>query len=151
VEAEEVVHRPHRRQGKHVRLQAAQRVPGLIFERVVGQLVGRVELRSVDLPERSEVMLGSGAFGSIIFVAEIVAEPIGIAHVTAEDGADRIALERRLVARLEQGKERVMLALDRLGRRRFGRSGSGGRSWRGSRDGRAAGQHASREQGRQRG
>jgi hypothetical protein len=111
VGAEEVVHRPDRGQRQHVRLEPAQGVPGRKIEHVVGDLVGGVELGARDRMKRGEVGLGRGALRGVIFVGNPVAEPVGVAQVAAEDGVERIALEARLVAGLEQLEQTVMRAL----------------------------------------
>ena len=48
-------------------------------------------------------------------IAEQVAEPVGVAHVAAEQRLQRIALEARLVAVLEQLEQAVVRALLRGG------------------------------------
>ena len=60
--------------------------------------------------ERGKVVLGCGLLRLIMRVAEQVAEPIGVAHVAAEQRLQRIALEARLVAVLEQLEQAVVRA-----------------------------------------
>jgi hypothetical protein len=89
------------------------------LEHVIGDLVGRGQLRPIDRLERGEVMLDRGTLGGQIRVRQIVAEPVRIAHVTPEDRVDRITLQARFVAVVEQSLEaRIVRALTRLRDRR---------------------------------
>ena len=72
----------------------AQRVLGRIFEHVVGELVGRIELVARDGAKRGEIAFRGCLLRRIIFVGDAVAEAVGIAQVAAEDGVQRIALQR---------------------------------------------------------
>jgi hypothetical protein len=105
VEAEEVIERPHRRQCEQLRLDAAELHLRLPFEDVVGELVRGRQGIPVDGGELAKLVLPGGPLGGEIGVADAVAEPVGIAHVAPEQGAERIAPEIVLVARLEQAVE----------------------------------------------
>ena len=119
-----MVQRPNLGQAQNVRLVPAQRILGRIFEHVVGELVGRIELVARDGAKRGEIAFRGCLLRRIIFVGDAVAEAVGIAQVAAEDGVQRIALQRGFVAGLEQLEQPVMRALfgcrlsDRLGGRR---------------------------------
>ncbi len=121
--AEEMVHRPDPGQRQQVGLISAKRVRGRIFEHIIGELVSRIERGPVDGMERGKVMLGRRLLTGVIFVGDIIAEPVGVAHVAAKQGVERVALEAGLVAFLEQSEQLVVrrLLCDRRGR--FHRSG----------------------------
>jgi hypothetical protein len=105
---------------KHARLEILERILRLPFEDVVGDPVGLAQLRPVDPVECGEIGLRSRPLGVEIGVGDEVAEPVGVAQVAAEDGADRIALEVGLVALVEQPRQPLAFGLRR------GRSGGGG-------------------------
>ena len=108
VQPEEVVERAHFGQRQNVRLQPAQRVRRRIIEHVVGELVGRIELAARDRLERRKVVLGGGLLRRIISVADIVPQPVGVAHVAAQERFERVAPEVPLIALLEQLEQPVM-------------------------------------------
>ena len=74
--------------------------------------------------EPGEVVLGRRLLALVVSVAIEVAEAVGVAHVAAVERLQRIALEARFVAVLEQLEQALVSALLRhLGRLRRGQGG----------------------------
>ena len=116
-----MVDRPYLAGLEILRLITFQPVDLVIFEDVISQLVGGIELASVDRPKRRQFGHQRGFLARQIVVGDIVAELVGIAHVAAEQGEQGIALELRLVAVLEQLEQGVMGTCHRRGRLGGGR------------------------------
>jgi hypothetical protein len=116
VQAEEVVHRQSFVERQQVGLKPPKRVLGLILEDVIGELVVLAEPAARNRLQGGKILLGRGPLALVMGIAEEVAEPIGIAIIAPEQGLERIALEARLVAVLEQLEKPVVSAL--LRRRR---------------------------------
>jgi hypothetical protein len=89
------------------------------LEYVIGDAVGGRELGAVDCRELTQVALRGGTLAIVISVREEVAELIGIAHVAAEQGAERIAAKAVLVRSLEQSVQLLAGIGPRRGRRIF--------------------------------
>ena len=124
LDAIEMIHRPHDRQRDDSRVQTFQRHLGLVAEYVIGDLIGRSQLGTVNPPQLRHILLRGRAFGRDIAVGEKVADLIGAAHIPPEDAVDRIAREASFVALMEKPLEpRVFGAVTRLGR--SGRQGLG--------------------------
>ena len=121
VQPVKVIHRQRFGDREQVRRVALERLLGLVFEHIVGDAVGRIQLVARDRAQRREIVLGSGLFRLEVRVAEQVAEPVGVAQVAAVESLERVALEARLVAFLEQLKQPLVRA--RLRRRGGGRLG----------------------------
>jgi hypothetical protein len=111
MDAVEVVDRADGGQRQHVRLQAAEVQLTLPLEHVVGHALGLAQPRPVDPRKRREFLFGSLPLGGIISVRREIAEPVGIAHVAAVQGRQRVALEVRFVTGGEQGRERLRWGL----------------------------------------
>ena len=138
VEARKMVDRANRGQRQHLRRQIGERVAPLIFEDVIGEPVGRVELVAGDGAQRRQIGLGGGALGVEIGVGAEIAEPVGIAEIAAEHRLQRVAPQARRIALLEQSVERrggagprrrggaACLRWRGLARWRLGESGRGG-------------------------
>jgi hypothetical protein len=108
------------------------------LEHVVRDLVGRGQLRPVDRLERGQIMLDRRAFGGQIRIGQIIAEPVRIAQITAEDPLDRIAFQARLVAVIKHPLEpRIVRTLTGLrdGRRQRLRTRRGAADGRGKESG----------------
>src|SRR5689334_13088123 len=73
-------------------------------------------------------MLGGRLLALVMRVAEQVAEPVGVAIVAAEQRLQRVALQARLVAVLEQLEQAVVRALLGTGLREHHRRRGGQRS-----------------------
>jgi hypothetical protein len=102
-----------------VRLKSPKRVLSFELERVIGNLVGRSELRARDRLERREILFRRRFFGLVMGVAEQVAQMVGVAHVAAEQRLQGVAPKVGLVAFVEKREQPVVRAL--LSRRRRGR------------------------------
>ncbi len=87
---------------QQLRRVAAQIEIGLPLEHVIGDLVGGVELCAIDRGERLEVALVRRLVRGLRLIGEEVAEPVGIAQVAAHQRLDRLALEHRLIAVMEE-------------------------------------------------
>ena len=145
LDAVEVVDRPRHRRLEQLRREAAQGDLGLVLERVVADPVVGAQAGAVDLSQPGEVGLGRRLLGRVIGVGDVVAEPVAVAQVAAEQRLERIALEARLVGRGEQ-REQPGVRRRRVGRGR--RRGLGDRRHAGEqRDGRHAGEQGDGEQG----
>ena len=139
LEAGEMVDRPLQLRLEDGRLHAFEVEAALPFEDVVGDaLLGR-QPGAVDPGKAGEIRLRRRPLARDISVGNIVAEPVGVAKVAAEQRLERVAPERRFVAVVEQLRE--PLALAHPGRRR-GWPGGGRR--RGGRE--AEGRHRGQQQ-----
>ena len=108
-------------QAGHIALQVALPIR---FEYVVGNLIDRREARAIDAVQCLQIIDDRLPFCRLIGRGQIVAQPIGIAQVPAEDSLHRVAPQPRLVAFLED-----LAQLRVLGRRvASGNSGTGRRS-----------------------
>ena len=139
LEAGEMVHRQIFADA-HDRGREALKSTFLIgLEHVIGDLVDRTQPGPIDALERGEIPLGCRLLRCGKGIGIIVTEPVGVTHVTAEDRHQRLALEHRLVAGVEQCPELgILCALTRLGCRRLlrrCRSGENGAA------GKQAGEH----------
>ena len=111
VQAIEMVHRQRLAQAQEIGLEAAERVLGLELEHIVGKLVGGREIGSRDCRERPKIILGRYFLALVMRVAEQVADPIRVTIIAAEQCLQRITLEARLVARLEELEQPVVCLL----------------------------------------
>ena len=139
----EMVHRQRFDDRQELGRIFAKRVLGLPLERVVGELVDFAQVVARDRVERRQVMLGRRLLRLVMLVAEQVAEPVGVAQVAAVQRLQRVALERRLVALLEQLEQplvRARLRLCSCGDLRRGRRGAGEGQQRCGQDQRALGE-----------
>ncbi len=84
VEARKMVDRAHQRGGDDFGREALERLLLVVFEHIVSEPVGSIELRLVDRRQQCEILLRIGLAGGVIFVFEEIADPVGIAHIAAE-------------------------------------------------------------------
>jgi hypothetical protein len=85
-----------------------------ILEDVVRDPVHLIELRPVDLLERSQLAFCRGLLGREVRIAAIVAQPIRIAEVTTEDSNERVPLQVCFVALVKERTQFLPFGL-RLG------------------------------------
>ena len=111
-----MVHRTHFGNGEQVRSKRLQRLSLIVFENVIGQLICFIEGAAVDLAKLAQIQFGIRPTGIAVFVGQIIAQPVGIAHVAAEQRAHRIEREATLVGILEQRKKRIMRGVLRSSR-----------------------------------
>ena len=105
-----MVHRQHFAERQKVRLKSPKRIFGLEFEHVIGELVVGAEVGARDGVKRGKIVLRRRLLALEVRVAVKVAEPVGVAVIAAEQRLQRIALQRSVVALLEQLEKPVVRA-----------------------------------------
>ena len=110
----EMVDRQREHGGQYVGRGLRQRALLRVFEHVIGNAIGLAQALAVDRRELGEVFFGRGAVGGVAG-GRIVADPVGIAEIAAEEGRYRIAIEHFCLAPFEQR----MQAVRRLFRGRY--------------------------------
>ena len=102
----EMVDRQREHGGQHVGRGLRQRALLRVFEHVIGNAIGLAQALAVDRRELGEVFFGRGAVGGVAG-GRIVADPVGIAEIAAEEGRYRIAIEHFGLAPFEQRMQPV--------------------------------------------
>ena len=97
MKAEKVIERTDNRQVHNLFRQALERISLVLLEHVIGDLVGRIQLATVDAFQRLQIGFGGFAFIGEIGIADEITKTVGIAHVAPEHGVQRIALQACLI------------------------------------------------------
>ena len=109
VEAGEMVDRAHFGQRADFIGLPAQRRFLVIFEHIVGELVGVAQLAAIDQRQLGKIELRVEAVGIEGRIGQEIAQPVGIAIVAAEQPAQRIEFEAARIGFGEQSDQLVVL------------------------------------------
>ena len=97
VEAKKMIERTHHGQVHYFFRQALNRIILVLFENIIRDLVGGVQLGPVNAAELGQIVFGGFPLSGKILIGDKIAKAVSIAHIAAKQRAQRVALQIRFI------------------------------------------------------